>query len=140
MQIECILVIEDQEDTSAFLTHLVTKLGYIVHAVPTLATARTAIKSQPWDLILSDVHLPDGSSLELVKELVSERQPPLIIMMSGQATLESAIEAMRLGAADYLVKPIMAGQMEVALGRLEKWKRITTENSYFRDMEAFPEM
>lgn len=138
MQIERILVVEDDEENSQLLVQLLTEAGFVCKAAVSLASARLALASDGFDLVLSDIHLADGTGLDLLEEISKAKAPPSVVMMSGQATLETAIQAMRLGASDYLLKPISASQLEVALKRLETLKRLTAENAYLRQAEAVP--
>jgi isoquinoline 1-oxidoreductase len=65
--------------------------------------------------MIADVHLPDGESTDLLRELQSRPQKPLVVMISGFGTVESAVECMRCGAFDYLIKPFSAEQIEGAV-------------------------
>ena len=136
MHIERILILEDEKNFSDIIASILSDLGYTVDTVTTIQRARDFLQRTPYDLALMDVNLPDGSSIEILRDLSGKKEAPFFISMSGQATLETAIEAMRLGASTYLIKPFTATQLEVALGQLEKWKRLSVETEYHRRRES----
>ncbi len=138
MHIERILILEDTPEVASLTAEVLKNLNYTAQTVGTLQEARNALKATHYDLILVDVRLPDGSGIDLLRELQTEKSPPLQIMMSGYGTIESATEAMRLGAADYLVKPFTNDQLEVAVQRAESWKRLAAENIYLRNQANEP--
>ncbi len=136
MHIERILILEDSKEYSDAVIGILRNLGYTPDLAETVQQARDALGRAHYDLALMDVHLPDGASTDLLHEQAGKHGAPVFIMMSGQATLESAIEAMRFGAVNYLIKPFRAEQLEVALRQLEAWKRLTVETDYLRSQES----
>ncbi len=132
MHIERILVVEDDAQMSKLIDEILTPTHRTLQSVGSVAAARQALRSGDFDLVLCDVRLPDGNGIEILRESHAQRDPPLYLMMSGYATIESATEAMREGAVDYLVKPFSPDQLDVALQRAETWKRITVENALLR--------
>jgi DNA-binding NtrC family response regulator len=130
MQIERILVVDDDPSVLGLLRAFLAETVPCVECAASLQAARAELAKRAFDLVLSDVHLPDGTGVDLLREALAGKAPPVFIMMSGQGTIESATEAMREGAADYLVKPFQNDQLEVAIRRLERWQRIESENAY----------
>ncbi|KAF0243508.1 MAG: hypothetical protein FD180_3292 [Planctomycetota bacterium] len=100
-----VLLVEDEPAERDALARIVEAQGFTVAAAGTLEEARRLLKSEPPGLILSDLVLPDGSGLDLLDE-VRESNPTEFILITGNASIESAIQALRRGAADYVVKPI----------------------------------
>jgi len=99
------LIVDDDADTRDMLARVVAGEGYSVSAADTLRAARGQIARRTPDVVLVDLHLPDGDGIELVREI----DPPLatdVVLITGHASLDSAIEAVRLGASDYLTKPV----------------------------------
>lgn len=133
MHIEQILVLEDNKEILQSIKEVLLKLGYMCDSAENLHQAREILQTKDYDLVLADIHLPDGTGIDLLKEHHSIKEFPLFIMMSENATVESAIEAMRLGAANHLIKPFHADQLEIAIKQLEALKRLTTEANYFRN-------
>lgn len=113
------LIVDDDEDAAATLKMLVAGEGLTVAVAGRLRDARRQIALQTPDIVLLDLQLPDGSGMELFRdaELVASAE---IVLVTGHATLETSIQALRLGAADYLIKPINLLQLQGLLSRIMK--------------------
>jgi DNA-binding NtrC family response regulator len=111
------LIVEDDADSARMLAALVAREGHSVATAPTLADARRLMAMRSPDLLLLDLHLPDGNGFALFadKDLLSDTE---VVLITGQATVETSVEALRLGAADYLVKPVQPGHLQNLLSRL----------------------
>jgi DNA-binding NtrC family response regulator len=105
------LVIDDDPGTRELLVELVRAEGYAVTAAASLAEARAALAFQPPSVILADLVLPDGSGIAFIQELDPATRPP-VVLMTGHASLDTSIDALRLGATDYLVKPVDIGRLQ----------------------------
>ncbi|MDZ4787534.1 MAG: sigma-54 dependent transcriptional regulator [Blastochloris sp.] len=132
MKLEKILVLDDESSVRAVLSDLLGELNYSVLAVPSIAQARLILKEDTFDLIISDVHLKDGNGLEYLQEIKQMYPTMRLMVMTGFGTLDSAVEALRLGVFDYLVKPVDISRLSVALGRLEEVRKLEAENLYLR--------
>jgi len=121
------LIVEDDEDVARMLAALVAREGHRVSTCGTLADARRALVVSPPDLMLLDVHLPDGSGFELLEAAQASTHDIEVVLITGQASLETSIRALRLGAADYLVKPVQAQQLRHLLSRLMRPSRLRAE-------------
>ena len=99
------LLVEDEPAELEALARIVGAQGFTVATAGTLQEARRLLKAQPPGLILSDLVLPDGSGLDLLDE-VRATGPAEFILITGHASVETAIQALRRGATDYVVKPI----------------------------------
>jgi DNA-binding NtrC family response regulator len=130
MPIEKIIVIEDDLIVRKNLEQQLRNRRYDVAAVETLAAANDYLARDNWDLMLVDVRLPDGEGTELLRELSSRPQRPLVVMMSGFGTVESAVECMREGAFDYLIKPFSNDQIDAILKKAEKFSQLVKVNEY----------
>ncbi len=95
----CALVLEDDESSRLALVELVEAEGFRALPAGTLAEARAAVSREPPDVALLDLMLPDGSGVEIMRELQSCPGSE-IVMITGSASVDSAVEALRLGAAD----------------------------------------
>ena len=113
------LIVDDDADSASTLRELVAGERFTVAVAHTLRDARRQIALQQPDLILLDLQLPDGTGMDLFADpqLVANSE---IVLITGHASLETSIEALRLGAADYLVKPIAMRQLEGVLARFMK--------------------
>ncbi|MEK8029424.1 sigma-54 dependent transcriptional regulator [Ideonella sp. DXS29W] len=114
-----VLIVDDDVDSATSLRELVAAESFTVALAHTLRDARRQIALQSPDLVLLDLQLPDGSGLDLFAdpELVASSE---LVLITGHASLETSIEALRLGAADYLVKPIVLRQLQGVLSRFMK--------------------
>ncbi len=114
-----ILIVEDDITYSMILKTWLTKKGFQVQSASSIARAQKMVESDAIDLILSDLRLPDRDGIDLLKWMREQgRQTPLIIM-TGYADIQSAVQAMKLGAQDYVAKPVnpdeLLKKMEEAL-------------------------
>ncbi|MCS7048683.1 MAG: sigma-54 dependent transcriptional regulator [Verrucomicrobiae bacterium] len=128
MAFDRILLIEDDKALRRFLEEALRGWRYNVRPVGTLAEARDLLAQNGYDLILADQMLPDGRMQELLTELQTRPDRPMVIIMTGHASVESAVECMRLGALDYLVKPLSLDQIEVAIQKAETFSRLVQVN------------
>ncbi|MEO8122554.1 MAG: sigma-54 dependent transcriptional regulator [Burkholderiales bacterium] len=120
------LIVDDEEDAASSLKMLVASEGLTVAVAGSLRDARRQIALQTPDIVLLDLQLPDGSGMDLFSdaELVASAE---IVLITGHATLETSIAALRLGAADYLRKPINLRHLQGLLSRIMKPAAIKAE-------------
>ncbi len=114
-----VLIVDDDVDSSAMLGELIAMQGFTVATANTLRDARKQLALQAPDLVLLDLRLPDGSGMDLFAdpELLANSE---VILVTGHASLETSILALRLGAVDYIVKPITPKQLQGVLSRVTK--------------------
>ncbi len=115
-----ILVVEDDLDTRQGLQMLLEEFGLDVRAAPTLAEARAQLAAFDPDVCLTDLQLPDGDGIDFIREARAEDPLREVVVLTGHGSLDSAVEAMKAGAFDYLVKPLRPVQLEAVLGRLRR--------------------
>ncbi len=135
MPIEKILVLEDDLIIRKNLEQQLRARRYDVAAAPTLAAAHDYLAKDTWDLVIADVRLPDGEATTLLRELQTRPTRPLVIMMSGYGSVESAVECMRSGAFDYLIKPFSNEQLEICIQKAEDFTRLIKVNAYLNQEE-----
>ena len=126
------LVVDDDADTREMLTRVVASEGYSVAAADSLRSARAQLARRTPDVILVDLRLPDGDGIVLAREL----ERPLatdIVLVTGHASLDSAIEGLRLGASDYLTKPINVERLTQFLRRQPRTTDLKQEIGELRD-------
>ncbi len=113
------LIVEDDLDSARMMAALVASEGYSAATAPSLRDARRQMALQQPDLVLLDLQLPDGNGMALLdeQELLGNSE---VVLMTGHASLETSIQALRYGAADYLVKPVSARQLQGILSRVMK--------------------
>jgi DNA-binding NtrC family response regulator len=107
-----ILIIDDEKLIRESLTHLLTGAGYRVEVAGRIADARALVAEEVYDLILIDLRLPDGSGIDLLRH-IHERADyaPLCIMMTAYGSVDTAVEAMKYGAYDYINKPFKSQEI-----------------------------
>jgi DNA-binding NtrC family response regulator len=135
MSIEKIIVLEDDQILRKNLENQLRQRRYDVAATGTIAGAHELLAKDTFDLIFVDVRLPDGEGTELLRELQSRPQKPLVVMVTGFGSVESAVECMRNGAFDYMLKPFSADQLEVTLKKAENFSQLLKVNEYFSHAE-----
>ncbi len=113
------LVVDDDHDAAASLRDLIAGEKFTVAVAHTLRDARRQIALQQPDIVLLDLRLPDGNGMDLLADpkLVANSE---VVLCTGHANLETSIQALRLGAADYLIKPINLKQLQGVLSRIMK--------------------
>ncbi|GAA0769119.1 sigma-54 dependent transcriptional regulator [Ideonella azotifigens] len=115
-----VLIVDDDVDAATSLRALVASEHFTVSLAHSLAEARRQLALQRPDIVLLDLQLPDGSGLELFSsdaQLVARSE---VVLVTGHASLDTSIQALRVGAADYLVKPIGMKQLQGVLSRYMK--------------------
>src|SRR5687767_13402180 len=111
-----VLVIDDDLDIQSFLL-LTLKPYYHLKAVDNAAEALAEVASnaQAYDLILSDIHLPGMNGIQLVAELAARGASVPVIMMTATGTIEAAVDAMKNGVFDYILKPLNADDLKISI-------------------------
>jgi PAS domain S-box-containing protein len=112
-----LLLIEDNADTLRCVATILRKRGHVVSTAPDSATARELITSAGFDLIISDIELPDGSGLDLIRE-VNRIRPTPAIAMSGFGSADDVILSKEAGFAEHLTKPIRIDDLDAAIARV----------------------
>jgi DNA-binding NtrC family response regulator len=128
-----ILLVDDEEKILKALGRALRDEGHEVVAAAGAREAQRLLATRPFDLLVVDNRMPEKTGLELIREMASstaEVERPQIIMMTAHATVESAIEAMKLGAFDYLQKPFEVEELLVVARRALEHQRLRTQNRY----------
>ena len=112
-----VLLVEDHRDTAVLMTRLLKRYGYQVSTADSVASALSAADTQPFDLVVSDIGLPDGSGLDLMPQLKA-RYRLKGIALSGFGMEEDVARSHQAGFAAHLVKPVDSAQLEQALQRV----------------------
>ena len=111
------LAVDDDPNFLLALAELIEAQGFTVNTATTLRDARQRLSRQTPDVVLVDLYLPDGNGIELLKDFDPVR-PTQVVLMTGHADLESAVQALRLGASDYLTKPLDIGRLKAILAKV----------------------
>ena len=113
------LLVDDDSDAAETMAMLIANEGFTVATAGSLRDARRQIALQEPDIVLLDLMLPDGSGMELFND-AKQLSNTELVLITGHASLETSIQALRLGAADYLVKPMSLKQLQGVLSRVTK--------------------
>ena len=130
MAIEKIIVLEDDAIVRNNLENYLRRQHYDVASAATIAAAQEYLNKDNFDLIFMDVRLPDGDGTDLLKELQTRPQKPLVVMMTGFGSVESAVECMKNGAFDYLIKPFSNEQIEFTLRKAQEFTQLLKVNRF----------
>jgi DNA-binding NtrC family response regulator len=127
-----ILIVDDEANTLASLSRAFRLAGHEAVVCDNAARALELALAQPFDLILSDVVMPKRDGLTLLEDLKTAGVTAPVVMMSGQAHIEMAVRATRLGALDFLEKPLSTEKLLVTVENALKLTRLETENQDLR--------
>jgi two-component system response regulator AtoC len=125
------LIVDDDAQARDSLAELVTAAGFSVARAENLSQAREQIALRQPDAVLIDLQLPDGSGIELIADIRS-RASSEIVLITGQASVETAIAALRAGAADYLIKPVDHARLAAVLARVPRTADLRSQISSLR--------
>jgi two-component system response regulator AtoC len=117
------LLVDDDVNFVLGLAEVVGREGFTTKTATSLKEARNEIAKAAPDVLLIDLHLPDGSGLDLVKEF-EENAGSEIVLITGHGTIETAVEAMRHGASDYLVKPVDFARVRMVLANVTRTREL----------------
>ena len=132
MRADRILIVDDDDALRRMLVDYLGTEGYTALGVRSVQQGEEALKTDTFDLVIADLRLEDGNGLDLLKQLKQIAPRTYGILMTGYATMDTAVEAIRIGLFDYMIKPILPAQLDLVLQRLESIKQLQSENSYLR--------
>jgi len=128
-----ILIVDDEEVARTFCADVLSELGFKAQAAESAKLALEMLESGQFDVVLADVRMPGISGLELLK-VIRETYPDIdIVMMTGYGTVSSAVQAMKLGAYDYLTKPLKVDDLTHLFQRLVEKQELAAENRLLRE-------
>jgi len=136
MAFEKIIVLDDEMIIRKSLeTHLRRK-HYSVATASKIAEAEALLAKDQFDLIFVDMRLPDGEGTELLERLSEMPDAPLMVVITGYGTIEGAVDCMRKGAFDYIVKPCSMDEIDVILKKAESYSQLVKVNRYFSNEQT----
>jgi len=128
-----ILVVDDDKQVREYLSNMLSNVGgFTVEVAETAEGALEKIRSVTFDLVLVDLKLPDKDGLQLITEIVSFKPEIITVLITGHSSVDSAVEAMKRGASDYLTKPF---DLDDTLARL---RRALLEKKRFTSIKNHP--
>ncbi|HEV8582583.1 MAG TPA: sigma-54 dependent transcriptional regulator [Thermoanaerobaculia bacterium] len=127
-----LLIVDDEASMLDFLSLLFQGEGFEVTTARSVEEARRALERGSPDLVLCDILMPDGNGLDLLREIKAGDGSPPVIMMTAYTSTKSAIEAMKLGAADYVSKPFDVDELKIVAQKALERAELADENVYLR--------
>jgi DNA-binding NtrC family response regulator len=127
-----VLVVDDDAAVAEFCRQVLSQAGHTVLMVKSGREALAALDEHEVDVVLSDVRMPGMDGVDLLRSIAPRKGAPDVVLMTGFASISSAVEAIRLGAYDYLVKPFVADQLETTLQRLAELRAVRAEIQMLR--------
>jgi DNA-binding NtrC family response regulator len=127
-----ILVVDDEPAEREGLARLVGQWGYEVETASSGEEALSLVESQRPAVVVTDLVLPEMDGLTLLQKLRETGRPPIVLLVTGHGTVESAVEAMRHGAFDYLTKPVDATRLQVLLEKSIEQESLSREVNFLR--------
>ena len=127
-----ILVVDDEKSMQEFLEILLRREGYDVAVCGSANEAILALESDDFDLVLSDIQMPGMTGLELLDHVKSASPDTLLVLITAYGTTESAVEAMKLGAYDYLTKPCSVDEIRLVVEKALEKRDLSSENVRLR--------
>jgi DNA-binding NtrC family response regulator len=131
-----ILIAEDESNLRLVLQKELERLGYRVHAAPDGEAALRKLEESNVDVLLCDINMPRIDGMELLRRVHQRPNPPEVIMLTGQATVETAVEAMKLGAYDYITKPYRINELDIRVKQAAEKRRLRVDNVRLREQLA----
>ncbi|MDT8440989.1 MAG: sigma-54 dependent transcriptional regulator [Desulfuromonadales bacterium] len=127
---ERLLIVDDEEGMRRLLVKVLTRAGYETVVAGSGAEALRQVAADRFDLVVTDIKMPEMDGLQLLREL-KDYEPSLpVIVMTAYGTVENAVEALRAGAYDYIAKPFETDELRLAVEKLLERERLLAENRY----------
>jgi len=131
-----ILIAEDEANLRLVLQKELERLGYRVQVAPDGEAALRKLEESNVDVLLCDINMPRIDGMEVLRRVHERPNPPEVIMLTGQATVETAVEAMKLGAYDYLTKPYRITELDIRVKQAAEKRRLRVDNLRLREQLA----
>lgn len=131
--IENVLVVDDDALMREFVVETLRREGVTVTEATTGEQARRLLEQRDFDMAFLDIKMPGISGMDVLRWQHAEGIPTLTVMITAFGTVELAVEAMHMGAVDFLMKPFSPEQVEVILNRAREWVNVTAQNRYLKE-------
>ena len=133
MSFEKILIVEDDVVICNLLSVIFTRHKLSVTCAGSIAEASAQLAREPFDLMILDLRLPDGDGLKFLELVAALPERPLVVMVTGFASIESAVACMRAGAFDYVMKPFSPSQIDVILRKAQTYRQLVQVSRLLSD-------
>jgi two-component system, NtrC family, response regulator PilR len=127
-----ILIVDDEKGMRDLLSIMLKNDGYRVDAAESATRARELISRGSYDLVISDISMPDGSGVDVLRTARETQPDCIVILITAYASTESAIEALKLGAYDYIIKPFDVEELRIVLKNALEKRQLERENTLLK--------
>jgi DNA-binding NtrC family response regulator len=134
-----LLIVDDEEKVRKYLSSLLRNRGYRVDTAPDGISALEMVSQTDFDIVLLDVLMPGPDGLTVLQEIKRQKPNMEVIMLTGNASVNTGVEGIRLGAFDYLLKPLDLNALTECLSEALKWKRFREKGVSALDIPEMPE-
>ena len=128
-----IMVVDDEKIVRESFQHWFEKIGHHVEAAASGPEALNRLTKTPFDLMFVDIKMPDMDGIELLRRIKSEYADTTVVIITAYGSIESAIQAMKIGAADYLLKPFKPDQLTLVMEKVNQQRKISEEYHYLKN-------
>jgi len=128
-----VLVVDDDAPVRNACSEIAKSLGFATQSADSVSTARLALTHSSIDILLLDLKLPGGGGLSLLEDIRARHPQTIVVIMTAFATINSAVESMRIGAGDYLTKPFTLEELSATLDRAAQRRSFDVESRILRD-------
>lgn len=132
MQTKSVLIVDDEASVRTSLEKALSKAGYITKSAGSGNEALNMLEKKSVDIVLSDLKMPDGDGLDLLRGIKKKKVSTEVILLTGYGTVEKAVEAMKEGAYDFITKPFKKAVILSAIERAIDRQNLTQENRYLK--------
>ena len=129
------MVVDDEQSIRRLCMTIGTSLNFVCSEAESAEAAITRLDAESPDLVLTDLKLPNQSGVELLRQVKAQLPRAEVAIMTGHGSIESAVDAMKLGAYDYIEKPFRVEKMRLLLLRMAEKIRLVTENAFLRETD-----
>lgn len=139
MAYEKVLIVEDEPVVRNVLNEILLRRKCTVATAGNLAEAEAMVAQELFDLMMLDIRLPDGDGQRFLEHVAMLPERPLVVMVTGNGSVESAVACMRLGAFDYVMKPFTPSQIDVILKKAQSFRQLLQVNRLLSDGDQMEE-
>jgi DNA-binding NtrC family response regulator len=129
---ESILIVDDEDIIRESLSFVLTREGYRIQEAPNGRVAAEMVKNETFDLVLTDLEMPEMKGIELLEHVTRFSPETLVVIITAYGSIDTAIAALRKGAVDYVLKPVEFDELLIKLKRILANRQLTLENSLLR--------
>ncbi|MGH7963655.1 MAG: sigma-54-dependent transcriptional regulator, partial [Candidatus Binatia bacterium] len=127
-----VLLVEDEINMAKTQAKILQRKGYLVDTAGNGREALRLLEETAFDLVITDLKMPVMDGMQLLREMHAKERGCLVIVLTGHGTIESAVEAMKCGAVDYLTKPCNPDELLIKVDKLLETKRLREEIAQLR--------